>query len=140
MSQVETNKQLAREFFRRIWNEREEAAIDEMSADGATGNDADFGTGKEAFRANWKQWMAAFPDLHFEIVEIIGEGEKVLTRWRLTGIHAGPGDFMGVAPSGRRIDVQGMSLDTIRNGQVVDGVDGWDAYGMRQQLGALPGA
>jgi predicted ester cyclase len=138
MSQVETNKALAREFFRRIWNEREEAAIDALHDENAVGNDPDFGTGKEAFRAHWKTWMAAFPDLHFEIVDIIGEGEKVLTRWRLTGTHLGPGDFMGVAPGGRTIDVMGMSLDTIRGGLVVEGCDGWDAYGLRKQLGALP--
>jgi hypothetical protein len=45
---------------------------------------------------------------------------------------------MGIPATGRAIAVTGMSLDRIENGMVVEGFDGWDALGLRQQLGALP--
>ncbi|MDQ3693788.1 MAG: ester cyclase [Chloroflexota bacterium] len=133
---VEVNKTLARRFFQEIWNEGREAAIDRYIPEFAAGNDPDFGSGREGFRRQWKKWRAAFPDLHFAIDDLIGEGDKVLTRWTLTGTHQG--EFMGIPATGRRVAVSGMSLDRIEDGMVVEGFDGWDALGLRRQLGAIP--
>lgn len=132
---IEQNKQLARIFFEEIWNQKDESAIDRYVALNAAGNDADFGKGREDFRAHWKQWIAAFPDLHFEIVDLISEGDKVLTRWVLTGTFEG--ELLGAQGDGRKIRVDGMSLDRIENGIVAEGFDGWDNYGFRQQLGVV---
>ena len=132
-------KDCARRFFAEIWNGRDESAIDRFIVSDAAGNDPDFGAGREAFRTQWKQWMAAFPDLHFEIVELIAEGDKVLTRWVLTGTHSN-GSFLGVEPRGVKIRVEGMSLDRIENGWVMEGCDGWDALSLRRQLGLYDGA
>lgn len=131
---VETNKQLARRFFEEVWNRGDEAAIDRYIAPDAAGNDADFGAGREAFRAQWRTWRAAFPDLRFEVQQVIGEGDMVLTRWTLTGTHQAP--FLGIPATGRRVEVQGMSLDRIVDGMIAEGFDGWDNWGLRVQLGA----
>lgn len=128
-------KQLARNFFREVWNDRDESAIDRYIAAGARGNDPDFGAGREAFRTQWKQWQAAFPDLHFAVEDVIAEGDKVLSRWTLTGTHQA--EFMGIPATGRSISVTGMSLDVIEDGMIAEGFDGWDALGLRQQLGVL---
>jgi len=133
---AEENKELARRFFEEIWNQADEAAIDRYIAEQAAGNDPDFGAGREAFRAQWRKWHAAFPDLHFQIDDLVAEGNKVVTRWTLTGTHQG--DFMGIPATGRAVRVAGMSLDRIENGQIQEGFDGWDALGLRQQLGAIP--
>lgn len=131
-------KTCARTFFEEIWNRRDESAINRFVPEDVVGNDPDFGTGREAFRKQWRQWMAAFPDLHFEIVDMIAEGDKVLTRWIQTGTHTGA-PFLGVEPAGARIRVEGMSFDRIENGLVVEGCDGWDALGLRRQLGIYNG-
>lgn len=133
---IEENKALARRFFEEVWNQADEAAIDRYIADDAGGNDPDFGAGKEAFRAQWKKWHAAFPDLHFAVEDVIAEGDKVVTRWILTGTHQG--EFQGIPATGKSIRVAGMSLDRLADGQIAEGFDGWDALGLRQQLGALP--
>ena len=132
---IEENKQAARQFFEQIWNQKDESAIERFIPEDAKGNDADFGSGREGFRHQWKQWVTAFPDLHFEIVDLIAEGDKVLTRWILTGTHQG--EYLGVPATGRQIRVEGMSLDRIENGLVVEGFDGWDNYGFRRQLGIV---
>lgn len=139
MATPEENKAAVREFFAEIWNNRSEAAIDRFVPENAAGNDPDFGTGREAFRAQWKQWMAAFPDLHFELIDMIAEGDQVLTRWELTGTHS-DAPFMGVEPTGTEIRVQGMSFDRMENGQCIEGFDGWDGIGLRRQLGLYDGA
>jgi steroid delta-isomerase-like uncharacterized protein len=136
-AQEEANKELARQFFQQIWNDKDESAIDRMIVENAAGNDPDFGAGREAFRKQWREWQAAFPDLHFEIIDLMAEGPKVLIRWILTGTHTG-GPFLGHPATGKSIRVEGMSLDRIENGMVQEGCDGWDALGMRRQLGLLP--
>lgn len=136
-SQAEINKGLARAFFEEIWNQGDESAIDLYIPVDAKGNDPDFGSGREGFKNQWRKWREAFPDLHFEIVDLVAEGDKVLSRWVLTGTHEG--EFLGLAPTGKSIRVEGMSLDRIENGLVVEGFDGWDALGMRQQLGVYVG-
>lgn len=133
---ADENKELARRFFQEVWNDADEAAIDRYIAENAAGNDPDFGAGREAFRAQWRRWQAAFPDLRFAIDDLVAEGNKVVTRWTLTGTHRG--EFMGIPATGRAIRVSGMSLDRIENGQIQEGFDGWDALGLRQQLGAIP--
>lgn len=130
---IESNKQAARDFFEQIWNQKDESAIDRFIPEDAGGNDPDFGSGREGFRKQWRQWVEAFPDLHFEIVDMISEGDKVLTRWTLTGTLQG--EYLGVQPDGRQIRVDGMSLDRIDDGWVAEGFDGWDNYGFRKQLG-----
>lgn len=131
----EENKQIARTFFEEIWNQKDESAIDRYIPENAGGNDADFGQGREGFRKQWKQWVAAFPDLNFEVVDLISEGDKVLTRWVLTGTFEG--ELLGAKGDGRQIRVEGMSLDRIENGWVAEGFDGWDNYGFRKQLGVV---
>jgi steroid delta-isomerase-like uncharacterized protein len=130
------NKTLIRAFFEQVWNQGSEEAIDHFIAENAGGNDPDFGMGRAGFKRQWRKWREAFPDIHFEIEQIISEGDTVVARWTLTGTHTGP--FLGIPATGRTIRVGGMSMDHLENGVLVSGFDGWDNLGLRQQLGAIP--
>jgi len=136
MMSIEENKAAIREFFEQVWNAGDEAAIERFIAAEAAGNDPDFGIGREGFKQQWRNWRRAFPDLHFEVEELVAEGDTVVSRWTLTGTQTG--EFLGIAPTGRKIRVAGMSLDHLKDGVLVSGFDGWDNLGLRQQLGALP--
>jgi len=136
MSSLEENRQAAADFFEQIWNQKDESAIDRFIALDAAGNDPKFGVGRESFREQWKKWHAAFPDLHFDVREIIAEGDRVVTRWHLTGTHTGV-DYLGKSSSGAKIAVDGVSIDTIKDGVVLDGFDAWDSLGFREQLGII---
>jgi steroid delta-isomerase-like uncharacterized protein len=133
---TEANKATIRAFFEEVWNQGDEAAIDRYIAADAGGNDPDFGSGRQGFKRQWRKWQDAFTDLHFEIEEMVAEGDTVVARWTLTGSHTGP--FLGIPPTGRAIRVGGMSLDHLKDGVLVSGFDGWDNLGLRQQLGAVP--
>jgi predicted ester cyclase len=50
------------------------------------------------------QLWAAFDQMHLDEVLLFGDGAHVCARWRMRGVHRG--DFFGVAPSGRSIDVE----------------------------------
>jgi steroid delta-isomerase-like uncharacterized protein len=134
-NQAAANRDLARRFFEEVWNQGDEAAIDRYIAADAAGNDPTFGAGREAFRAQWQKWRAAFPDLRFAIDDLVAEDDKVVTRWTLTGTHQG--EFLGIAATGRAVSVAGMSLDRIACGQIAEGFDAWDELGLHRQLGAV---
>jgi steroid delta-isomerase-like uncharacterized protein len=84
-------------------------------------------------------YRAAFPDLNMEPEDVLVSGDKVVARVRATGTHKG--DFMGMPPSGKSVDVE--LIDIIRFGD--DGLahEHWgvaDQIKMMQQLGAIPAA
>jgi steroid delta-isomerase-like uncharacterized protein len=134
---IESNKAIISDFFEQVWNKGDEAAIDRFIAADAAGNDPDFGIGREGFKQQWRNWRRAFPDIHFQIEEMVAEGNTVVSRWTLTGTQSG--EFLGIAPTGRKVRVAGMSLDHLEDGVLISGFDGWDNFGLRQQLGAVPG-
>ncbi|MGE0362465.1 MAG: ester cyclase [Vicinamibacterales bacterium] len=81
----------------------------------------------------------AFPDLRMVPEDVIAAGDKAVARVRVSGTHQGP--FMGMAATGRRVNVQ--IVDIIRFGD--DGLarEHWgvvDQLAMMQQLGAIPAA
>lgn len=131
-------KKIASDFFEQIWNQGDESAIDRFIAEDAGGNDPQFGIGRESFRAQWRNWRKAFPDVNFEIKELIADSETdtVVTRWVLTGTHSA--EFWGAEASGKRIEVDGVSIDRVKNGMVVSGFDAWDSIILRRQIGLLP--
>ncbi len=51
-----------------------------------------------------QMYVSAFPDLHFDIDQIFGDGDFVATRWTATGTHRG--ELMGIKPTNRRTVTQ----------------------------------
>jgi steroid delta-isomerase-like uncharacterized protein len=98
-----------------------------------------FPSTKAGVMAMFRDYLAAFPDLQMIPEDVIVSGDKVVARVRMTGTHKGA--FMGLAPTGRR--VQAPLIDIMRFGS--DGLvhEHWgvfDQLAMMQQLGAIPGA
>ncbi len=77
---------------------------------------------------------AAFPDLHFAILEQISEGEKVVSRFEWTGTHRA--DFFGVPATGRAVKVWGVVIDRLEQGRIKDTRMIMDVAGLTAQLGA----
>lgn len=85
----------------------------------------------------WKELMAgflrAFPDLHLTIEDQLVEGNRVAFRWHATGTHTGP---LGEAPpTGKSVVIDGLILDRLADGKVIERWEQWDQSLMLQQLG-----
>ena len=91
--------------------------------------------GNEMFATAFRQ---AFPDYQVTIHDVIGEGDKVVTRKTFAGTHAG--DWMGVPASGRKISFGGIDIVRIADGKVVEHWGEFDMLTLLQQIGALPAA
>jgi len=61
------------------------------------------GPGREGFKAFFTELTTAFPDAHIEPAHMVADDDHVCIAYTLTGTHNG--DFNGVAPSGKRIEV-----------------------------------
>ena len=92
---------------------------------------------KEGVKNLFHMYRAAFPDLRMETQDVLVSGDKAVARVRATGTHQG--EFLGMAATGRSVDVQ--LIDITRFGD--DGLarEHWgvfDALALMQQLGAFP--
>jgi predicted ester cyclase len=77
--------------------------------------------------------LAAFPDLRLTIEDQVVAGDKAATRWVAEGTNSGA--LGNVPPTGRRVRVNGLILDRVIDGRVVERWEQWDQMGMLQQLG-----
>ena len=77
--------------------------------------------------------LAAFPDLRFTIEDQFVAGDKVAIRWVAEGTNSAP--FGNVPATGRHVRVDGLILDRVEDGKVVERWEQWDQAGMMQQLG-----
>jgi steroid delta-isomerase-like uncharacterized protein len=94
------------------------------------------GPGREGLKGVVSAFRSAFPDMHWAVEEMVGEGEKVFTRLTFTGTHRG--DFMGIPASGKRVEVKGMVIDRLAGGKMADSRILMDTMTMMRQLGVIP--
>lgn len=80
----------------------------------------------------------AFPDMEFEVLETLAEGDKAAVRWRATGTFNGEGRFEGMAPTGGSVVMEGCDLLTIEDGLIVDNRAYTNGMDLARQLGAMP--
>jgi steroid delta-isomerase-like uncharacterized protein len=92
--------------------------------------------GPEGYLAIIGMMRGGFPDIQWTLEETICEGDKVAARFTMRGTHRGP--FMGVPPTGKKIEVQAMNFYRISGGQFVDERGQPDLLALLQQIGAAP--
>jgi steroid delta-isomerase-like uncharacterized protein len=63
-----------------------------------------------------KAFLAACPDLVLNVKEQFAEGRRVVTHWTCKGTHAA--EFFGMPPTGKTIQLTGISIDSIENGKI----------------------
>jgi len=91
--------------------------------------------GREGVRQNLQMLLTAFPDLHIEVEQIIASGDSVVVRTRATGTHKG--NFAGIPPTNKSIEVHGCNVIELRNGKAIKGRLYSDNASLFQQLGLL---
>lgn len=122
-----------------IFNAGNFGIADEIIADDYVGHDPALPEpirGPEGIKEAAAGYRAAFPDLEVSIEQQLADGEWVVTRWTATGTHEG--ELFGIAPTGKRSTVSGISVEHVVGGKVVEDFTIWDTLGMMQQIGAVP--
>ena len=92
--------------------------------------------GRETLKEMVAGSLATLSDATLTADDMMAEGDKVATRWKITAIHSG--EFMGVPPTNQQITIHGIIIDRFEDGKVVEAWESMDMYGLMTQPGALP--
>jgi steroid delta-isomerase-like uncharacterized protein len=130
------NKAMVRQTFEEIWNRGNFAVIDERFASDYIGHSVSQIRGPEGGKQFAAAIRSAFPDYQYTVEDEITEGDRVVHRWTVRGMHEG--EFQGMPPSGKQIEMTGITIFRIANGKLIEGWTNKDVLGMLQQLGAVP--
>jgi predicted ester cyclase len=142
ISQIEANKATIRKLVD-AHNRQDASAAAALWQSAATNHGRVAGsTGMERV---YKSLYATFPDFHWEIEAILGDGDWIALHVTQTGTHLGApempvlgGLIHSVAPTGKRVSVPNIHLFQIDDGLIVRHSAVRDDLGMMQQMGLLP--
>lgn len=94
------------------------------------------GQSPDAFVEVARMYVAAFPDIRMDVLEVVADGDRVAARVRATGSHEG--EFMGIPASGRRVELE--TLEFARFNSEGECVERWayeDNLLLLQQIAAV---
>jgi predicted ester cyclase len=129
---------LLRRWFEEVWNQGNEAAIDQLLAADATmwgvtrPDISSKGSGE--FKKFYHAMRTEFPDLKITLDQVVQEGDTAFARWTVAATQAAEGPS-----TNGQLKIVGMSACRVHNGILVEGWNVWDQIGLARQLGALNG-
>ncbi len=132
---AEENKALVRHWFEQL-DLRNLAIIDELlPADYVDHNPplAGMPPGREGVWGASRALAAAFPDAVHTIEDQMAEGDKVMTRLTVRATFLG--EILGFQPTGNVVEVRGIAVHRIRDGQLVEHWAHMDMSGFMRQIG-----
>jgi len=92
---------------------------------------------KEGTLEFFRALLAAFPDMRMDVEDLIASKDKAVARVKATATHRG--EFMGVPPTGNRVEVQLIDIMRFDDAGLV--CEHWgvtDMLSLMQQLGVVP--
>ena len=130
-------REFMQRWFEEVWNNQNEAAVDEMFAEDGVGHGlaGEPILGPENFKTYHRALVAAFPDLKVQVEDTIVEGDKIAVRCRVTGSHQGEG--IGIAATNQPVDFTGMVIVRIKDGKIAEAWNEFNFMEMYKQVGAL---
>ena len=129
---LEENKEVVHRFIE-AYNKHDLSSIEDFVAPDFV--DHTHQTGREGLKQLFAMAFKAFPDWHETIEDIIAEGDKVWVRAKSTGTHTG--EFMGIAPTGKKFTETSVDIFRIVNSKLVEGWNVSDELDFLKQLGVI---
>jgi steroid delta-isomerase-like uncharacterized protein len=130
------NRAVVRRFVQEVWTNGNLDAVDDLFTADSVLHDPDGDIeGPAALREYNRAYLEAFPDLEYDIEDMLAAGDRVAFRARLRGTHRG--EFRGVPATGESFDATGIVIARLENGRIAERWASFDALGMLQQLGLL---
>ncbi len=124
------NKAAASSYFEQVLNRGDMSAADAIFAP-----DIQFHyplgdlSGANALKGYVAAVRTAFPDIHFTVADLIGEGNRVAARWTLVGSQTG--EFRGNAPTGKKVSLPGNTVFNFVDGKIQEV---WIAFDPEQMI------
>ena len=123
---LSTNKALVKSFVESVFNDHNISAIEKYLADKTQG--------RKGFKQSLRAQFKAFPDIHTKIEHIVAENDLVAVYLNFTGTHKG--EFQGIPPTNKKVNIRSADLYRIENEKIVEHWDVVDQLNLLQQTGA----
>lgn len=91
--------------------------------------------GVNDFKGYYQNFLIGFSDIEFSIIDIFGQGEKMVKHWNFKGKHTG--DFFGIPATGKLVNIDGVTLIKMKNGKIAKEQDFMDNAIFMEQLGLV---
>jgi steroid delta-isomerase-like uncharacterized protein len=97
--------------------------------------------GRSVIRERLARELVAFPDVHWDLVSFVEQGDAFADEWIFVGTHTGPlplPDGTELPPTGKRVEMKGMEFVQMRDGKIVVDNLYYDNLAVAAQLGLFP--
>ena len=118
---TEENKAIARQVYQIISTgdlEQAEEIVDQDAPDNELLPDDPPTKLIDTFKETFSEAREGFPDLSITVEDVMAEGDRVAARVVMRGTHRG--EFQGIAPTGKRVEVRAIGMFRIANGKIVE--------------------
>ena len=131
------NKKLIMDFHRRVTEGDLEGAGALVAEDLVNHAAIPEAQGRAGLRAILSKLLKAFPDVKYEVEDIVAEGDRVVCRATMTGTHTAALEFarLPLPPTGRSVRITQIHIFRIAGGLVVEHWGCRDDLAMLRQLG-----
>ena len=133
------NEAVVRRFYEQMCNERKNELAPELFTADHQMHDPQVSSGVGP--AGMAETVAVYQEGvegHWGIEEIFSAGDRVVVRWTGSGRHVGT--VNGIAPTGRSVRVDAITIHRMKDGKIGETWEVWDTLGFLQQLGVVPAA
>jgi steroid delta-isomerase-like uncharacterized protein len=93
--------------------------------------------GRQAIKDFFSEIFAAMPDAETTLVRIVAGDQIAAVEWRMSGTFTG-GPFQGVDPTDKPVEVRGVDLLEIEDGEIAANTAYYDGMAVTRQFGMLP--
>ena len=139
---MEEAKDIIRRFVEELWNARQLDVADEIFSEECVTHQLHSGVlaepawrGPQAMKEHVSGWLMSFPDLHFNVEQMVAERDRVVSQLVMEGTHQGT--WMGILPTGKRLQIRMITIHRIANNKIEEDWVLVESLGLFQQLGAV---
>lgn len=134
----ERNEEIGRRWFEEMWSKPDLDVADEIIDEKYDPEWVSIDkVGPDQVKHEIRYFRSVFPDLKYEIVDILGDKEKVWIRYKGTGSQKGTA--WGFAPTGKTVEFEGATVLSISSeGKVIDRWGAFCFYDILTELELVP--
>ncbi len=131
----QANRELIVRHFEEIFNRGNMAFVDEAYTDDAVIHDAivpEIPPGPSGVRKYLRTYAGPVPDIHFEVLQLVADGDIIAAQWTASGTHKGT--LLSLPPTGRHLEAQGVSIYRMEDGRIAEAWNYWDVIAMLRSM------
>ena len=132
----QSNRELIVRHFDEIFNRGNLAFVEEAYTENAIIHDAilpNVPAGPGGIRRYVRTYGEPVPDIHFEVQELIADGDTMAAQWIASGTQVGT--LLGLPSTGRRVEASGVSVYRMEEGRIAEAWVYWDVIALLKSLG-----